>query len=142
MVRALEAGKAVLVEKPPAVNRAQLDSIAAAVAASGNDRLMVGYNRRFAPMLGALRSNFGPLHHPVVVDYTVNAGRLEPDSWYGDSELQGSRFVGEGGHFVDTVSWWLGADPVEVSATVVGDDPTTCCAGSSTPTGRWRPSPT
>ena len=31
--------------------------------------------------------------------------------------------MGEGGHFVDTISWWLGADPVEVSATVVGDDP-------------------
>jgi predicted dehydrogenase/threonine dehydrogenase-like Zn-dependent dehydrogenase len=123
VVRALEAGKAVLVEKPLAVDRAQLDSVAAAVAASGNDRLMVGYNRRFAPMLGALRASFGPLHHPVVVDYTVNAGRLEPDSWYGDFELQGSRFVGEGGHFVDTVSWWLGADPIEVSATVVGADP-------------------
>ncbi len=59
----------------------------------------------------------------MVVEYTVNAGRLEAGSWYGDAELQGSRFVGEGGHFVDTISWWLGADPVEVSATVVGDDP-------------------
>ncbi len=123
VVRALQAGKAVFVEKPLAVDRTQLDSIAEAVAATGNDRLMVGYNRRFAPMLEDLRARFGPLHHPVVVEYTVNAGRLEAGSWYGDAEVQGSRFVGEGGHFVDTISWWLGVDPVEVSATVVGDDP-------------------
>ncbi len=51
VVRALQAGKAVFVEKPLAVDRTQLDSIAEAVAATGNDRLMVGYNRRFAPML-------------------------------------------------------------------------------------------
>ena len=60
------------------------------------------------------------LDHPVVVEYTVDAGRLEAGSWYGDAELQGSRFVGEGDQFVDTISWWLGADPVEVSTTVVG----------------------
>ena len=29
---------------------------------------------------------------------------------------------GEGGHFIDTLSWWLGADPVEISA-VAGRDP-------------------
>ena len=37
------------------------------------------------------------------------------DSWYRNEELEGSRFVGEGGHFVDTLSWWMGTDPVEVT---------------------------
>jgi predicted dehydrogenase len=48
--------------------------------------------------------------------YLVNAGPLPRESWYGNEEMEGSRFVGEGGHFIDTLAWWVGADPIEVSA--------------------------
>jgi predicted dehydrogenase len=77
---------------------------------------MVGFNRRFAPMLTDLRRRFGDSVGPSILRYSVSAGRLAPDSWYRNAELEGSRFVGEGGHFVDTVSWWLGARPSEVFA--------------------------
>jgi predicted dehydrogenase/threonine dehydrogenase-like Zn-dependent dehydrogenase len=113
---ALRAGKAVFVEKPLAVDRQQLDAIRATVQETGNDRLMVGYNRRFAPLLGELRNSWGPLAGPVQLRYDVNAGQLEADSWYGHSDEQGSRLVGEGCHFIDTASWWLGSDPVGVFA--------------------------
>ena len=56
----------------------------------------------------------GTSSEPTNARYLVNAGRLASDSWYGDSDAEGSRFVGEGGHFVDTLSWWIGSDPVEV----------------------------
>jgi predicted dehydrogenase/threonine dehydrogenase-like Zn-dependent dehydrogenase len=119
---ALEAGKAVFVEKPPAVDDQQLQLLVDTIERSGNDRLMVGYNRRFAPLLGEMRSTWGRSTGPEVVDYVVNAGRLEAGSWYLDTERQGTRFVGEGGHFVDTVSWWIGCAPVEVTARSTGDD--------------------
>jgi predicted dehydrogenase/threonine dehydrogenase-like Zn-dependent dehydrogenase len=119
---ALRAGKAVFVEKPLAVDHQQLDAIHATVQETGNDRLMVGYNRRFAPLLGELRSSWGPVSGPVQLRYDVNAGQLEADSWYGHSDEQGSRLVGEGGHFIDTASWWLGSDPVEVFATATPGD--------------------
>ena len=48
--------------------------------------------------------------------YLVNAGRLEADSWYRNAELEGSRFVGEGGHFIDTLGWWADSLPAEVYA--------------------------
>src|SRR5205823_4775372 len=38
------------------------------------------------------------------------------NSWYNQVGTEGSRFAGEGGHFVDTVSWLLGGDPVSVYA--------------------------
>ncbi len=57
--RALEAGKAVFVEKPLALTADELDRILATVDATGNDRLMVGFNRRFAPLLTDMRSRFG-----------------------------------------------------------------------------------
>jgi predicted dehydrogenase len=53
--------------------------------------------------------------------YLVNAGRVPSGSWYADEHLEGSRWVGEGGHFVDTLSWWVGHRPVEVSAHATGD---------------------
>jgi predicted dehydrogenase/threonine dehydrogenase-like Zn-dependent dehydrogenase len=117
---ALRAGKAVFVEKPLAVDEDQLRAILAAVADSGNDRLMVGFNRRYAPLLTDLKRAFGARSGPVQVRYDVNAGRLEAGSWYAQPE-EGSRLVGEGCHFVDTISWWLDQDPVSVFAAATGD---------------------
>jgi len=118
--RSLEAGKATFVEKPLALTDDQLAQVLDTVKATGNDRLMVGFNRRFAPLLTDLRRRFGPVPAGATVRYLVNAGTLGAKSWYNNEELEGSRFVGEGGHFLDTAGWWLDADPVEVYATAAG----------------------
>jgi predicted dehydrogenase/threonine dehydrogenase-like Zn-dependent dehydrogenase len=114
--RALETGKAVFVEKPLALTREETHAIAEAIATTGNDRLMVGFNRRFAPLLTAMRKNFGGSAAMSNTRYLVNAGKLAADSWYLNEEAEGSRFVGEGGHFIDTLSWWAGSLPEEVYA--------------------------
>ncbi|MDK1476393.1 bi-domain-containing oxidoreductase [Streptomyces sp. 549] len=114
--RALLAGKAVFVEKPLALSGDELAAVLAAVEESGNDRLQVGFNRRFAPLLRDARKRFGARTGPASVRYLINAGRLDHGSWYLQQGTQGSRFTGEGGHFVDTASWLLGADPVSVYA--------------------------
>ena len=114
--RALETGKAVFVEKPLALNRDEVDRVVEAITATGNDRLMVGFNRRFAPMLTQMRSQFGLAGTSSVMRYLVNAGPLATDSWYRNDALEGSRFIGEGGHFIDTLSWWAGSLPEEVYA--------------------------
>jgi predicted dehydrogenase len=114
--RALERGKAVFVEKPLALSEEQLERVVETVARTGNDRVMVGFNRRFAPLFTDLHQRFGPSTEPVSARYLVNAGRLDAGSWYLDEALEGSRFVGEGGHFVDTLSAWMGHPPVAVHA--------------------------
>ena len=114
--RALESGKAVFVEKPLALTEESLERVVETIVRTGNDRLMVGFNRRFAPLFTELRSRFGPVDVPVSARYLVNAGRLDPTSWYLNEELEGSRFLGEGGHFIDTLSAFIGHDPVEVHA--------------------------
>ncbi|HET7277306.1 MAG TPA: bi-domain-containing oxidoreductase [Dermatophilaceae bacterium] len=114
--RALEAGKAVFVEKPLALSHADVDRILEVVKRTGNDRVMVGFNRRFAPLFTDLRRRFGAPGGPVTARYLVNAGRLDASSWYLNEELEGSRFLGEGGHFIDTLSAWIGHPPVEVVA--------------------------
>ncbi|MDQ4142641.1 MAG: Gfo/Idh/MocA family oxidoreductase, partial [Actinomycetota bacterium] len=123
---ALRAGKAVFVEKPLAIDEPQLEAICTAVAETGNDRLMVGFNRRFAPLLVELRNEWGRRAGALQIRYDVNAGSLEPDSWYARSEEQGSRVVGEACHFVDTASWWLESDPLEVFAAATPQDSDDC----------------
>ncbi|WP_340374994.1 bi-domain-containing oxidoreductase [Streptomyces sp. SS7] len=114
--KALLAGKTVFVEKPLALTEDELAGVLAAVEESGNDRLQVGFNRRFAPLLVEARKEFGARTGPASLRYLVNAGRLEHGSWYLHQGTEGSRFAGEGGHFIDTASWLLGADPVSVYA--------------------------
>ncbi|MER6077823.1 bi-domain-containing oxidoreductase [Streptomyces sp. NPDC001833] len=115
--KALLAGKTVFVEKPLALTEDELAGVLAAVEESGNDRLQVGFNRRFAPLLHEARERFGARTGPANLRYLVNAGRLDHGSWYLQQGSEGSRFVGEGGHFIDTASWLLDADPVSVYAT-------------------------
>jgi predicted dehydrogenase/threonine dehydrogenase-like Zn-dependent dehydrogenase len=114
--RALETGKAVFVEKPLALTRDETDTIAETIVKTGNDRLMVGFNRRFAPLLTRMKKAFGGAAASSVSRYLVNAGPLAADSWYLNEAAEGSRFAGEGGHFIDTLSWWAESVPDEVYA--------------------------
>jgi predicted dehydrogenase len=121
---ALEAGHPVFVEKPLAVDRAGVERVRDAVVRTGNDRIHVGFNRRFSPLLGRLKAFFSPRAFPLVMTYRVHAGQLEQGSWYLDPG-EGSRFLGEGGHFLDALAYLTGSSPVEVSA---------CCLNRQSPT--------
>ena len=92
------------------------------VERTGNDRVMVGFNRRFAPLFTDLQARFGTPQGPVSARYLINAGRLDRGSWYLNEELEGSRFAGEGGHFIDTLSALVGHHPIEAYAMGAGGD--------------------
>jgi predicted dehydrogenase/threonine dehydrogenase-like Zn-dependent dehydrogenase len=116
---ALRTGKATFVEKPLAIDLEGLESVRAAMAESGNDRLLVGFNRRFSPMIQSAKQFLGRSSNPMVVSYRVHAGPLDHGSWYRDRS-EGSRFVGEGGHFIDTCTFVIGSRPRSVFAASLG----------------------
>ncbi len=118
--QALERGLTVFVEKPLALTDEQLATVLETVERTGNDRVMVGFNRRFAPLFTDLQERFGASRGPVSARYLINAGRLDASSWYLNEELEGSRFAGEGGHFIDTLSALVGHHPVEAYAMGAG----------------------
>ncbi len=111
----LDAGKDVFVEKPLALNRAELASVMAAQQRSGR-RLMVGFNRRFAPMVKEMRSFLAERRRPLVGIYRCNAGAIPPEHWTQDPAVGGGRIIGEACHFVDLLQYLVGAPPLEVYA--------------------------
>jgi predicted dehydrogenase/threonine dehydrogenase-like Zn-dependent dehydrogenase len=112
---ALRTGRPVFVEKPLAIDLAGLELVRQALVESGNDRLQVGFNRRFAPLVLELASVFQRRAAPLFMSYRVHAGQLESTSWYADA-AEGTRFEGEGGHFLDVFAFLTGSRPLTVSA--------------------------
>lgn len=115
VVAAAAAGKDVFVEKPLCINESELSDIERAFSQPDAPRLMVGFNRRFAPLAVRLRAFFADTGQPLVAHYRVNAGRVPPDHWVHDP-AEGGRFVGEAGHFIDCLGWLVNARPVTVTA--------------------------
>src|SRR5579884_929542 len=116
ILHAMEARKNVFCEKPLCLNEAELAEIIRACFAPGAPRLMVGYNRRFAPMAARLRSFLAGVPEPLAMHYRVNAGSLPPNHWIQDPEQGGGRILGEVCHFVDFLIYASGSLPVEVHA--------------------------
>lgn len=110
VIRALEAGKHVFVEKPLALSEEQLVAIEKAATDSGAV-LLVGFNRRFSPLARAARAAIEG-RGPALMSYRVNAGTLPPGHWTLDPEFGGGRIVGEGCHFVDLLSFLAGDAPI------------------------------
>jgi polar amino acid transport system substrate-binding protein len=106
VVRALRAGKHVFVEKPLALNEAELVEIEKA-AADAPGILMVGFNRRFSPHARAMRQVFEH-RGPLMMNYRVNAGPLPAGHWLNDPDVGGGRVVGEACHFIDLMSYLTG----------------------------------
>jgi predicted dehydrogenase/threonine dehydrogenase-like Zn-dependent dehydrogenase len=109
--RALEAGKHVFVEKPLALTDEGLDAIEHAASESGT-LLMVGFNRRFAPLTRELRDHLSARTTAMALSLVVNAGAIPREHWVQDAVAGGGRIVGEGCHFVDLARFLVGA-PIE-----------------------------
>jgi predicted dehydrogenase/threonine dehydrogenase-like Zn-dependent dehydrogenase len=115
-VEGLRAGKHVYVEKPLAISLAEWRGVAEAVAAAPGQQLMVGFNRRFAPLTRELANHFAGVATPCVIAIRVNAGAIPGDHWIQSPEAGGGRLIGEGCHFIDLACALAGSDPVEVAA--------------------------
>lgn len=116
-VAAIEAGKSVLVEKPMAQSRAEVDAIGRALAGRPAGALMVAENYLYKPSLGRLRGwlpEIGPLRRVRVSKLT----RQQPSDW-----RIGHGALLEGGiHFVALLGAIVGAEPAAVRAKFPGGD--------------------
>ncbi|MGV2985743.1 Gfo/Idh/MocA family protein [Microbacterium sp. AGC85] len=107
---ALEAGLDVFCEKPLATRTADAEDLAR-VAEENGRILMVGFNRRFAPVYAEGRAAFATSGASFCVAQKNRAG----------SEYRAT--FENAIHMVDLLRWYCGGEAVEVSAHAAGDDP-------------------
>jgi predicted dehydrogenase len=114
VIKALDAGKHVYVEKPLAITSDQLDQVEAAYERN-DSTLFVGFNRRYSDATLRAKQVFEGGYGPLAINYRINAGQLPDSHWYKDRR-QGGRIVGEVCHFIDLASWIIGEGPTTVNA--------------------------
>jgi predicted dehydrogenase len=120
---ALRCGKHVLVEKPLALTRAELDEILAFYDGQRTDRadpplLLTGFNRRFSPYAGRIAEVTHLRTNPMILNYRMNAGYLPLDHWvHGDEG--GGRNRGEACHIYDLFTFLTGSRVSEVHARAI-----------------------
>lgn len=123
VMSALDHGKHVFCEKPLAITLAELDEIEAMLAGLNekSPRVMVGFNRRFAPFSRELGHFLHNRNEPLIAHYRVNAGFLPESHWLHDPTQGGGRIIGEGCHFIDYLTWLVGHSPIKVQAAGLPD---------------------
>ncbi len=122
VLAALAAGKHVFCEKPLCLSEEELRAITGdylGIPSAQRPCLMVGFNRRFAPMVVRLKSFLSSISEPLALHYRVNAGQLPPDHWVNDRDQGGGRILGEVCHFVDLLMFLAAAPVVEIEARTI-----------------------
>ena len=124
VLAALAAGKHVFCEKPLCLSQEELRAIANSylgIPSTHRPALMVGFNRRFAPMAVRMKSFLASISEPLALYYRINAGHLPHDHWVNDRELGGGRILGEVCHFVDLLMFFAASPVIEVEARAIGN---------------------
>ena len=115
VIQALNAQKNVFVEKPIAISEIQLQKVMVAKAIN-NFPLMVGFNRRFAPICAEIKKEFNNTGEPFVINIRVNAGFIPKDHWTQIPEIGAGRIIGEMCHFIDLMQFFTNSSPIKVYA--------------------------
>ncbi len=118
--KAIENNKHIFVEKPLCINQKELESIETSY--TGNQILMVGYNRRFSSLIKQLKLNLENHHGPKSFIYTCNSGYLPNDHWQQDLKKGGGRLIGEACHFVDLLRFLAGKEIIDMSTSYLSEE--------------------
>jgi predicted dehydrogenase/threonine dehydrogenase-like Zn-dependent dehydrogenase len=116
-LEALKAGKHVLVEKPLALTRAEMEAIESFYASAGDGApiLLTGFNRIFSTHIRRIREMTLERGHPMILNYRMNAGYIPKDHWVHGAE-GGGRNLGEACHIYHLFTFLTGARVLDVHA--------------------------
>ena len=120
VIKAIRARKNVYCEKPLCLTINELDAIKSEIQNVDNVRLMVGFNRRFAPLSATIKSLILRDQSPKTFLYTINAGKIPNEHWIQDPFVGGRRIIGEVCHFIDYLRFLAGHQIIEADADCIG----------------------
>jgi predicted dehydrogenase/threonine dehydrogenase-like Zn-dependent dehydrogenase len=121
VIRSLQLKKHVFCEKPLAIDSAGVEAVFDQLQQPDQPVMMVGFNRRFAPLAVTMKGFLDKSDQPRMMQYTVNAGSLPLNHWLYDPKVGGGRIIGEGCHFIDFMNWLANSLPVSVSTISLPD---------------------
>jgi predicted dehydrogenase/threonine dehydrogenase-like Zn-dependent dehydrogenase len=104
VLKCLEAGKNVFVEKPLALTLEDVERIENFYKKAEKTKtpiLTIGFNRRFSPYIQHMKTLLDKDSAPKTIIMTINAGQIPPNHWTQDLEVGGGRIMGEACHFID-----------------------------------------
>lgn len=121
IVRSLEAGADVVVEKPLTIDAASAARIEDAVARTGR-QVVLTFNYRYSPRNSALRQVIqdGTIGEVTSVDFSwmldTNHGADYFRRWHREKKNSGGLLVHKSSHHFDLVNWWIRSQPTRVFA--------------------------
>jgi polar amino acid transport system substrate-binding protein len=131
VIEGLKQGKNIFVEKPLALKPEALEKIKQLyqdiyeekfpIPNSQFPKLMIGFNRRFAPHSRIVKKKFNS-DLPKSIMYRIIAGKMPADHWVHDPEVGGGRIIGEVCHFIDLAMFFAGHPIKQISAQVLNDN--------------------
>ena len=120
VIKALNSGKHVFVEKPLCLTPTDLEKIKFSLGE--NQILMIGYNRRFAKLSKSLKKQIDLIKVPKAFTYLCNAGFISENHWTQDPLKGGGRLIGEACHFIDLVTFLCGEEIKNITISKLGDN--------------------
>ncbi len=121
VIEALKAGKNVYCEKPLCLTLDELTAIKEAYEQSEGE-LLVGLNRRHAPLIQQIKREMKTDQIPAVYDFIGNAGFIPKDHWVHDEAAGGGRILGEACHFVDLIQYLDGSHLEDLRVTAASNN--------------------
>lgn len=118
VIRAMETGKHIFVEKPLCISAEELYSIDEALQRCGSNppMIMVGFNRRFSPAAQQIKEFFDGSNAPLTLSIRFNAGEIPADHWAQADGEGGGRIIGEACHAIDLATYLTGSLPRRIYA--------------------------
>ena len=113
-IRAAQAGKHILCEKPMGLSREECRMVAQTIQKAGV-KYTVGYNRGMAPLVLKAKNLLADVTAKRLIYHRIQAPFPE-NSWTHDPKVGGGRFVGEGCHIFDLLCELVPAPPVSIYA--------------------------
>ena len=115
VIKAIDAGKAVYVEKPLAIEASSITDIEEAMYNADNPKIFLGFNRRFAAATEFIKTklNNSPANS---INFRFSDPPLEEDHWTNVDEIGGGRIVGEAIHAIDLACYLFDSLPQSISS--------------------------
>lgn len=114
----LEKGKAVFIEKPSAINMAELIRLKNFFNKHKNNIYCVDFNRSFSPLIKNLKHFITQRSGPLIINYRMNAGFIPKEHWV-QSDENGGRIIGEACHIFELFCNLTNSIPKTITATPI-----------------------